>query len=147
MDPHNNDRESRYAELMADIFGECARVLRRPHGRLVFTFHHWNPKGWSALTLALQQAGFRLLNYAVVHAESPISVHISNMNALTHDAILVLAPAGAHANGAPEWERPSQIDTSGSAAFCAGCAELLGWLLRQNLPVTAVQDVWLAALP
>jgi putative DNA methylase len=144
VDPHNNDRESRYAELMTGIFGECARVLRRPHGRLAFTFHHWNPKGWAALTIALQQASFRLLNYAVVHAENPISVHISNMNALTDDAILILAPHGA--GDPPDWARPLQISTASSAEFCAGCATLLGWLLAQNLAAGQIDDIWLAAL-
>ena len=80
VDPHNNDRESRYTELISQIFAECNRVLNKNHGRLIFTFHHWNPKGWAALTLALQRAGFVLLNRTVVHSESPVSVHIKNMN-------------------------------------------------------------------
>ncbi|MCA9974011.1 MAG: hypothetical protein KC425_27555, partial [Anaerolineales bacterium] len=53
VDPHKNDRESRYAVLLAEIFAECRRVLRPDGGRFIFTFHHWNPKGWAALTLAL----------------------------------------------------------------------------------------------
>ncbi len=145
VDPHNNDRESRYAELMGGIFSECARVLRRPHGRLVFTFHHWNPKAWAALTTGLQQAGFRLLNYAVIHAESPISVHISNMNALTHDAILVLAPQGT--GHEPVWSPPAQIDTSSSARFCADCAVRMGWLLNQELSPLQMREAWSGALP
>ena len=95
VDPHNNDEASRYAELLGQIFQECRRVLREPQGRLVFTFHHWNPKAWAALTIALKQAGFYLLNQAVVLSENPISVHIAKMNALTHDAILVFAPGSA----------------------------------------------------
>ena len=144
VDPHNNDRDSRYVELMSGIFAECARVLRRPLGRLVFTFHHWNPKGWAALTLALKAAGFHLLNYAVVHAEHPISVHIANMNALTHDAILVLAP-----NGDAEirdWKTPQEVDKNSSAAFCAGCAEHLGWALSAELTAAKIHDHWQAAL-
>jgi putative DNA methylase len=94
VDPHKNDKESRYAELLAGIFEECARVLvLGENGRFIFTFHHWNPKAWAALTYALRQANFVLLTYYVVHAENPISVHINNMKALLHDAILVLAPA------------------------------------------------------
>ena len=45
-------------ELISQIFAECYRVLRKPDGRLIFTFHHWNPKAWAALTIGLQQAGF-----------------------------------------------------------------------------------------
>lgn len=140
VDPHNNDRDSRYGELMSGIFSECARVLRRPHGRLIFTFHHWNPKGWAALTTALKAGGFHLLNYAVVHAENPISVHIAKMNALTHDAILVLAPNG---DVTPRgWDLPAEVDKSDSAAFCAGCAQHLGWVLSVDLTAEQIDDHW-----
>jgi putative DNA methylase len=102
VDPHKNDRASRYTELLSGIFGECRRVLRE-NGRLIFTFHHWNPKAWAALTIALKQAGFVLLNYSVVHSEHPVSVHINNMNALTHDAILVLGVEGKSGGGNGRW--------------------------------------------
>lgn len=144
VDPHNNDRDSRYIELMTGIFGECARVLRRPHGRLIFTFHHWNPKGWAALTLALKAAGFYLINYAVVHAEHPISVHIANMNALMHDAILVFAPNGQEMRR--EWSPPPQVDKRSSAAFCADCAEHLGWALAVPLTAEQIRNHWQQAL-
>jgi putative DNA methylase len=144
VDPHNNGRDSRYIELMAGIFAECNRVLRRPDGRLIFTFHHWNPKGWASLTLALKKAGFHLINYSVVHAEHPISVHIANMNALTHDAILVFAPDGQ--GDRHNWEQPLEVDKSSSAAFCAGCAEHLGWALDAPVPAEQIQDQWQKAL-
>jgi putative DNA methylase len=145
VDPHKNDRESRYAELLAGIFGECARVLVE-NGRFVFTFHHWNPKAWAALTYALRQANFRLVNHYVVHAENPVSVHINNMKALVHDAILVLAPAGVRYSvtsnqysviGEQSVVRdgpagsPPPIDQTESEAFCGDCAVHLGWLLDQ----------------
>jgi DNA modification methylase len=144
VDPHNNDQDSRYIELMSGIFMECARVLRRPHGRLIFTYHHWNPKGWAALTIALKKADFHLINYAVVHAEHPISVHIANMNALTHDAILVLAPNGDGVNR--DWDHLLEVDKSNSAAFCAGCAEHLGESLSLELTAEQIQDYWRKAL-
>ncbi|MFN2171114.1 MAG: hypothetical protein ACK2UF_06780 [Candidatus Promineifilaceae bacterium] len=144
VDPHNNDQDSRYIELMSEIFSECARVLRRPNGRLIFTFHHWNPRGWAALAIALKKARFHLLNYAVVHAEHPISVHIANMNALTHDAILVLAVNG---DGRQRiWDRPPKVDKGSSAAFCAACAEHLGKTLSQELTAEQIQDHWQEAL-
>ena len=144
VDPHNNDRDSRYIELMSDIFAECFRVLRRPQGRLIFTFHHWNPKGWAALTIALKGAGFHLINYAVVHAENPISVHIANMNALTHDAVLVFAPDGQGDRHC--WDPPIAVDRSSSAAFCTGCAQHLGWALDAPMPVEEIQEHWQQAL-
>ncbi len=140
VDPHKNDGDSRYLELMSGVFRECARVLKRPNGRLVFTFHHWNPKGWAALALALREGGFHLLNYAVVHAEHPISVHIAGMKALTHDAILVLAPNGE--GGIRDWSEPPAVDRESSAAFCAGCAQHLGWILTADLSAGAIRQHW-----
>ncbi|RMG95190.1 MAG: hypothetical protein D6706_12590 [Chloroflexi bacterium] len=144
VDPHKNDRESRYRELMTGIFQECYRVLRKENGRLVFTFHHWNPKGWAALTYALKTARFVLLNRYVVHAENPISVHIANMNALLHDAIFVLAPA--HTVQAPHWSPPATINRQDSYQFCLDCATLLGWMLNTGLETAEIEPTWRRAL-
>lgn len=145
VDPHKNDRASRYTDLLAGIFQECRRVLRPLHGRFIFTFHHWNPKGWAALTIALQRAGFCLWQQYVVHAENPVSVHIQNMKALMHDAILVCVPIEAQKTGV--WERPSLLNPGDSAAFTRDCAVLLGWLLEQRLPEESIQAIWRTALP
>jgi putative DNA methylase len=161
VDPHKLDRESRYAELLAGIFQECARVLKED-GRFIFTFHHWNPKAWAALTYALRQANFRLVNHYVVHAENPISVHINNMKALVHDAILVLAPAGVRYSvignqysviseqsvvRAGTAGPPPAIDQTESKAFCRDCAAHLGWLLDQpELTRADIQTHWREAL-
>lgn len=145
VDPHKNGKDSRYTEILQEIFRECYRVLKKENGRFIFTFHHWNPKGWAALTIALQQANFRLVNRYVVHAENPISVHIANMNALTHDAILVLAPADAHIAG--EWKRPFTVNQADSHAFCWDCATLLGWMLNQELKTAEITTLWQTALP
>lgn len=140
VDPHRNDRTSRYTELLTGIFQESQRVLRQENGRFIFTFHHWNPKGWAALTLALKHADFRLVNRYVVHAENPISVHIHKMKSLTHDAVLVLAPLAAGVHGI--WERPITITQNDSEAFTQDCATLLGWLLDTELDDSAVQTTW-----
>ncbi len=144
VDPHKSDATSRYTELLSAIFKECYRVLRKDEGRLIFTFHHWNPKGWAALTLALKQAGFILLNRYVVHAENPSSVHINKMNSLLHDAILVCAPGGGGV--AVAWERPSRINTKDSYQFCQDCAALLGWMLTTDLKSKEMKKVWRKAL-
>ena len=143
VDPHQLDSESRYTELMSGIFGECRRVLKEENGRFIFTFHHWNPKGWAALTLALQKAGFALVNRYVVHSESPISVHISGMKALLHDAILVFAPAE---RVDVVWQRPSHINQSDSEQFCYDCGTFLGWILQAGVAETAVLPLWQEAL-
>jgi hypothetical protein len=53
---------------------------------------------------------------------------------------LVLAPKEA-AVGA-EWERPQQINTAESAAFCRDCGTLLGWLLTADIGEDAIYRVW-----
>ncbi len=139
-----------YAQVLGQVFSECARVLRPKSGRLVFTFHHWNPLGWAALTMALAGAGFRLQNRYVVHSENPVSVHIANMRALTHDAILVLVPAGT--TPPVQWERPAQVGNpeapagEASRQFCFDCATLLGWLLEQNPDKATILRTWQQAL-
>ena len=129
------------------IFGECRRVLQPGHGRLIFTFHHWKPRAWSELTLALRAAGFGLVAYYVVHAENPVSVHIKGLRALTHDAILVLAPTGNAA--LKNWPLPAQSVAGDSARFTGTCAALLGYWLdgaQAGAPESAVHAAWAAAL-
>ena len=102
--------DDHYQQTMSAIFGECRRVLKPVHGRLIFSFHHWKAAGWSAISIALKRAGFALLECHVVHSENPVSVHIANLNALTDDAILVLASDGA--GEARGWRRPQAIALS-----------------------------------
>ncbi len=44
------DRD-KYRRVLTGIWSECNRVLRRPHGRLIFTFHHWRADAWIQLTM------------------------------------------------------------------------------------------------
>jgi putative DNA methylase len=141
---HNGGSE-RFQELLAEIFGECRRVLRPDGGRLIFTFHHWQAPAWSALTTALYKAQFRLVNRYVVHAEHLISVHISNLRALTHDAILVLAPCTGYE--ASRWAPLPRPDRNDSYLFTEGCATLMGWLLDQpGLSPAMIERHWVEAL-
>ncbi len=143
VDPHKLDRKSRYRELLSGIFAECYRVIDKENGRFIFTFHHWNPKAWAALTAALQYANFRLVSRYVVHSENPISVHINKMKSLTHDAILVLAPVDVEMEQA--WERPSSFHTDESEQFCRDCATLVGWMLERPLSRSEIDTIWLNA--
>jgi putative DNA methylase len=143
VDPQTNGK-GQYTEVMSAIFKECHRVLRKESGRMVFTFHHWNPKGWAALTIALKRAGFVLENRYVVHSENPVSVHITNLKALTHDAILVLASADSCVPS--KWDRPDKINKADSKSFCQDCATLLGWMLSADVKDEAIMQKWQSIL-
>lgn len=139
--PERAPDNHQYYTLMEGIFREGHRVLKPETGRLIFTFHHWQPRAWAALSAALNSAGFALLNHYVVHAEHPISVHISKMRALTHDAILVLALRDP--NILPRWPRPRSIDHTDSFRFTETCAGYLGWILDQpDLSRAEIEGLW-----
>lgn len=142
VDQHANGN-GQYTAVLSSIFSECHRVLK-DDGRFVFTFHHWNPKGWAALTIALKNAGFALVNRYVVHAENPSSVHIANQNALIHDVILILAPI--ESLSIPEWTMPPVIDKTDSQAFCYECGTAVGWFLGCDLPEDEIRGRWQSLL-
>jgi adenine-specific DNA methylase len=139
VDPQANGN-GQYTGVLSGIFSECYRVLKKDGGRLIFTFHHWNPKAWAALTIALQQAEFQLVNRYVVQAENPTSVHINGLKSLEHDAILVLAPVGAGAF--TQWQPVNTVNKNGSFKFCEDCASALGWILQQNTGLKGIEGFW-----
>jgi len=107
---------------------------------LVFTFHHWDPNAWAELTIALKQAGFKLMNSYVVSSEHPVSVHINNLNSIKHDTILVLALDGDLPSG--QWPSLTRIDTSESEGFCRQCGRALGWLLESAFSPDQIRSIW-----
>lgn len=136
----NGNGDAQYVEVLSAVFSECRRVLRQPHGRLIFTFHHWDALGWAMLTEALQRAGFRLINRYVIHAEHTGSVHIANQKALVHDVVLVLAPR--ETDVAVAWPRPDAVDRSDSYRFVEQCGALLGYLLNSEHNADDVRAAW-----
>jgi len=138
------DRD-KYRRVLTGIWSECNRVLRRPHGRLIFTFHHWRADAWIQLTMALKVASFRLVNSYTVHSENPISVHINNLKALKHDSILVLEPNGT---AAPKkrFSRAQLINDRDSFSFCRDCAGLLGDCLDTECSEAEITENWHTAL-
>jgi putative DNA methylase len=137
---HRGNGDGHYESVLGSIFRECHRVLKKESGRLIFTFHHWDPKGWSGLTLALRNAGFVLINRYVIHSENLSSVHIANQNALTHDVVLVLRSRDF--GGVPRWTPPSSIDKSSSYDFCVQCGNMLGFMLSSELSDDSIQVKW-----
>ena len=134
------DGVSNFMRVLAGIFTECGRVLKKQTGRMVFTFHHWDPGAWAELTLALKSAGFRLMNAYVVYSEHPISVHIRNLNSIRHDSVLVFALEGNRPS--TPWTPVDAIDTSDSETFCRQCGATLGWLLESAFSPSDVRATW-----
>jgi adenine-specific DNA methylase len=134
----NGHGDGQYLRVLSGIFAECARVLKE-NGRLIFTFHHWKPQGWSELTIALKRAGFHLVNRYVVHAENPVSVHIANQDVMLHDLILVLATAKM----GEVWPLPEAIRLEKRRdAFVEDCGTVIGYLLNENLSETEIDTIW-----
>jgi putative DNA methylase len=129
-----------YRRILGGIMAECRRVLKNDNGRLIFSFHHWNPQSWIELTLAMKEANFRLLNHYAVHSENTSSVHIANQRALIHDSILVFAPA--HTSAQRVWHKPAAVDSSSSQDFCQDCASVLGWLLDNSYSEAEIARLW-----
>jgi len=131
----------KYGAVLTGIFQQSNRVLRRPHGRLIFTFHHWRADAWIQLTMALRRANFRLVNSYTVHSENPISVHIRQLDALKHDSILVLSPKDEN----QESDRYGPIDVisaEDSFGFCRDCAQLLGFCLQNATSEGEISTLW-----
>ena len=137
---NGTNRSGSFVTALSGIFAECARVLKNHTGRMVFTFHHWDPAAWAELTIALKAVNFRLVNSYTVYSEHPISVHIRDLNAITHDSILVFAFADS--NHGTQWTLPTSIDTNDSETFCRQCSETLGWLLDSRLSLSEIRMVW-----
>ena len=129
-----------FATALSRIFSECRRVLKSHSGRMVFTFHHWNPVAWAELTIALRFAGFKLVNSYTVYSEHPISVHIRDLNSITHDCILVFALADDSTS--THWISPTRINTDDSETFCRNCGAALGWMLDSQIPPDQIHAIW-----
>ena len=136
----SNGVDKQYVTILSNIFKKCGRVLKRNTGRMVFTFHHWDPNAWADLTIALKTAGFKLVNAYVLFSENPISIHIQNLNAIKHDSILVLTRD--HKRIARTWSALENIDTSDSETFCRHCAAALGWLLESDYSPEQIREKW-----
>ncbi len=131
----------KYQRILSSIWGECHRVLKKPTGRLIFTFHHWRAEAWARLALSLRDAGFRLIASYTVQSENPTSVHIRQLRALKHDSILVLQPRESVCSQA-QYSPLEQIHANDSFSFCSECARLLGFCLESNLGEAEIIQLW-----
>ena len=136
-----NGKGKQYGEALSRIWKECARVLKKPNGKLIFTFHHWRAEAWAELTISLKRSGFLLMNRHVIFSENPVSVHIRSLRALKHDVILVLGLSTC-CREFPEWPQPCRIETRSSSNFCRDCGAALGWSLSSGLGEHEIHTTW-----
>jgi putative DNA methylase len=80
--------EDAYLRLLTDVFRECCRVLK-DEGTMYFTFHHTNPRAWWTILAAVQQGGFRIVDFFPVQSEYKVNPHIRNKQALDMDLVLI----------------------------------------------------------
>jgi putative DNA methylase len=80
--------EDAYLRLLTDVFRECCRVLK-DDGAMYFTFHHTNPRAWWTILTAVQQGGFRIVDFFPVQSEYKVNPHIRNKQALDMDLVLI----------------------------------------------------------
>lgn len=132
---------AKYEDTLTRIWTSCYKSLKRQSGRLIFTFHHWSPDAWAALTISLKRAGFVLVNRYVVRSENSISVHVRDLKAIKHDAILVLR-RNCDDKELQRWPSPARVMTEDSSAFCRECAATLGWFLTSDLEDNHIRLAW-----
>jgi hypothetical protein len=137
-----------YGKALAAIWLKCERDLKRPHGRLIFTFHHWSAAAWGQLTLSLKTARFVLQNRYIITSENPISVHIRSLHALKHDCILVLRPLDdlTEKSQLQLWQEVTSVHFDDSRAFCSDCGAALGFFLVSNLSDEEILHRWITLL-
>lgn len=80
--------EEDYLRLLAAVFREAHRVLK-PEGKLIFTFHHTNPRAWWTIFQAVRYGGFRIVDFFPVQSEYRVNPHIRNKQALDMDLVLI----------------------------------------------------------
>jgi putative DNA methylase len=76
---------------LTKVFSECKRVLK-DSGIMALTFHHRRDEPWLALSEALAQAGFTIVQVVPVRSEGRSGFHSAPGN-LMWDAVLVCRPS------------------------------------------------------
>lgn len=98
--PHRGRDGDAYAELLAGVFTEVARVLK-DDGRMAFTFHHANQGAWHHLRDAIIAGGFVVERWWPVFAEMESAMSILGKEHNGHlDIVFVCAKRGVVAGPA-----------------------------------------------
>lgn len=78
-----------FANRLSSVFMECYRVLK-DDGLLIFTYHHSKTEGWTALYLAIRNAGFTITKAHPVKAEMSVAVPVQQAKTpVNFDLILI----------------------------------------------------------
>jgi adenine-specific DNA methylase len=80
-----------YQQKMAEIFGECRRVLK-DDGVMTLMFTHKATGAWDALTKGLIDAGFAITASWPINTEAEGSLHIKDKSAANSTIFLVCRP-------------------------------------------------------
>ena len=96
-----------YEAKMAEIFGECRRVIK-PDGIMTVMFTHKATAAWDALTVALINAGFSITRTWPVKTEAESSMHIKEKAAARTTILLVCRPRENNPTPQP-WHRVEDL--------------------------------------
>ena len=86
---------SDYQQKMAEIFGECRRVIKddeNNRGIMTVMFNHKSTAAWDALTIGLIDAGFAITRTWPVKTEAPAALPIKGKAAARTTILLVCRP-------------------------------------------------------
>jgi putative DNA methylase len=114
-----------YRKIITEVFSEVHRVLR-PEGRLILSYANRDPRAWTDLFNALQEAGFRALGHIAVLSENDNDLPKRNVRACRLDLIMELVPAtsrGVTAFVLKSWPRNAEgsyLKTVGEAFMGVG---------------------------
>ncbi len=81
-----------YQGLLTRIFAEAHRTLKSD-GHLIFSYANREPKAWSAVIGALNDAGFKAIGFAILHSENETDVVKRSVRACTFDLLMDLVPS------------------------------------------------------
>lgn len=83
-----NKTEDEYLKLMTSVFKESWRVLKNS-GKLIFTFHHSNPKAWWVILDAVKNSGFYVVNYFPAKSEYKVNPHVRDKTSIDTDLVII----------------------------------------------------------
>jgi putative DNA methylase len=131
-----------YADLLAGVFAEVARVLK-DDGRLTFTFHHANQGAWHHLRDAIITAGFAVERWWPVFAEMESAMPILGKEHNGHLDIVFVCAKRARVAG------PAEQDTVGEMGrkLAAAKMPMVAADHRALLNAKALQAETFAAAP